>query len=256
MPHNGHLAYEVYGSGRPLVLLHGHTLNRRMWHPLLPLLTPHVQAILVDLPGHGESGPSTAGSTPAEDLLHLLDALQVERAAVCGHSQGGAVAVSFALTAPDRCAALVPVDAALGGFPFPSWPGPRPYIRQARSQGLAPALEAWMQDPIFATIMASPRAEELKAIVREYPGHEWLNRSQARRESIPDAQRLGEITVPTLVLLGEQDLPDFHTIAQVLVDGISGATRVVVPEAGHMLPMEQPEATTQVLLSFLSSLPA
>ena len=256
MPRSGLLAFEIHGSGRPVVFLHGHTLNRRMWHPLLPLLTPHLQAILVDLPGHGESGPGPEGSTPAEDLVHLLDALQVERAAICGHSQGGAVAVSFALTAPDRCAALIPVDAALGGFPFPSWPGPRPYIRQARSEGLAPALEAWMQDSIFGTIMASPRAEELKAIVREYPGHEWLNRSHARRESIPDAQRLGEITAPTLVLLGEQDLPDFHTIARVLAEGIPGAKQMIIPDAGHMLPMEQPEATSQAILSFLFGLPA
>lgn len=256
MPQSGTLAFEIHGSGRPLVLLHGHTLNRQMWYPLLPLLTPHVQAILVDLPGHGESSPTPEGSTPAEQLLHMLDALHVNKAAVCGHSQGGAVAVSFALTAPDRCAALIAVDTALGGFPFPSWPGPRPYIRQARSEGLGPALEAWMQDPIFGTIMASPLAEELRAIVRAYPGHEWLNRSQARKESVPDAGRLGEIAAPTLVLLGEQDLPDFHTIAKVLVEGIPGAKQVVIPAAGHMLPMEQPEATAQAILSFLFSLPA
>ncbi|HEY8348096.1 MAG TPA: alpha/beta fold hydrolase [Symbiobacteriaceae bacterium] len=258
MPMAGHLYYEIHGKGRPLVLLHGHTLDHRMWQPLLPLITPHVQAVLVDLPGHGRSLPSPDGSGPADDLARLLTDLGVDRAAVCGHSMGGAIAVRFALQAPDRCAALIPVGAALDGFPFSSWAGPGPYIRIARSQGLAPALEAWLQDPIFATVMASPAAEQIRTIVRDYPGHAWLNRTNRTvrgTETLSPAQRLGEITAPTLVVVGEKDLPDFHAIAGALATGIPGARKAVVPGAGHMVPVEQPEALASVLLSFLTTLP-
>lgn len=254
VPHAGHQYYEVHGEGAPLVLLHGHTMDGRIWHPLLPLLTGRFKVILPDLAGHGRSGLPPASTTPAEELATLLDQLAIPRAAVCGHSLGGAVAVSFALQFPARCAALITVDAALFGYPFPTWSGPRPYARLARRQGLEAALEAWLTDPIFPETMDAAAAELVRTIVREYPGEGWLRPAPAQPQNGPaDAERLGEIKAPTLVLVGEQDLPDFRGIAAKLAAEIPGACQAVMPGAGHLLPVEQPEAFTAALLAFLST---
>lgn len=254
MPSAGHLYYEEVGSGPALVLLHGHTLDHRMWRDHLEALAARYRVITPDLAGHGRSGLSPDGAPHADDLAALLNHLSIERAALCGFSMGGAVAVSFGLHHPGRTAALLLVDAILYGLPFTEWNGSVPYIKQARREGLAPALEAWLADPLFAPAMAGPAGEQIGSIVREYPGTEWLTRpaySPYPPGPLAEADRLGEIAAPCLVLVGERDLPDFHRIADRLAGQIPRARKCVIPGAGHMLPLEAPEPFRAQLCSFL-----
>lgn len=253
MPFWNDLYYEVQGEGPALLLLHGHTLDRRTWEGLLPGLTPRYRVITPDLPGHGLSG-DPPGEAPTCDLLAgLLDHLSVERAALCGLSMGGAEAISLALHHPERCAALILVDAALRGHRFQSWPGPRPYVKQARAEGLGPALAAWLADPLFAPALASPAADRLAAMVRAFPGGPWLGApAPPDPPGPPDADRLGEIAAPTLVVVGEHDLPDFQAVAHRIADAVPGATRAVIADSGHLPPMEQPDAFLAAVLPFLA----
>lgn len=247
------LYYEDHGRGTPLILLHGHTLDHRMWDEFIPALAERCRVLAVDLPGHGQSEPLKPGITWSDHLAALLDEVGAPRAAVCGLSIGAAGAVSFTLHHPSRVLALVTVDAALFGHPFPTWPGPRPYVRIARTEGLARGLEAWLNDPLFAPALASPAAERLRRIVMDYPGTEWLERQPpAFPPGPPEAERLGEIAVPTLVIIGEHDLPDFQEISDLLAQKIPGARKAVVAGAGHIAPMEQPERFLEILLPFLN----
>lgn len=257
MPFAGHLYYAERGAGRPLLLLHGHTLDHRMWDGLLPYLTPNYRLIIPDLPGHGRSGLPPDGAPLADDLAGLLRHLDLKRAAVCGLSAGGAAAISFALHHPALCEALIPVDSALFGYRFPTWPGPKPYVQIARTQGREAGLQAWLADPLFAPALASPAGEQVKAIIRECPGDLWLKPSPSpvRAGAVPEVERLGEIQAPTLVVVGEADLPDFHQIADLLAQTIPGARRVLIGEAGHLCPMEQPETFAAVLKAFLETIP-
>lgn len=257
MPFAGRLYYEELGTGFPLVLLHGHTLDRRAWAPTAASLAAEgYRVILPDLAGHGLSAPPPPGSTPAEDLADLLRSLGVTRAAVAGLSLGGAVAINFALRFPDLCAALVPVDSALFGYRFAEWAGTKPYILTARSEGLAQGLEAWMGDPLFAPAMAAPAvAATVAEMVRAFPGHDWLAKAPSPvPPGLLDAEHLEDIIAPTLVLTGELDLPDFQRIAAKLAAEIPGARRQEVPGAGHLLPLEAPAAFTAALLPFLDDL--
>lgn len=259
MPYLGHQYYEERGSGPALLLLHGHTLDHRMWEEHVAELAERYRVITPDLEAHGRTGLAPDQSPLCHQIASLLDQLGVEKAAVCGLSMGGAVAVSFGLHHPSRCAALIPVDAALYGYPFTTWPGPGPYVKQANREGLAPALEAWLSDPLFAPAVATPAARRIASIVREYPGTEWLT----RRSYLPfppgpyaEANRLGEIGAPTLVMIGEQDLEDFQRIASHLAESIPDARKAVIPGAGHLLPFEQPVLFREELLRFLSAIPS
>ncbi|MFZ5814627.1 MAG: alpha/beta fold hydrolase [Bacillota bacterium] len=254
MPYLGHTYYEVQGEGPALLLLHGHTLDHRMWWEHVGPLAARYRVITPDLDKHGRSGPSPDGTPLCQTLAALLDHLGVGSAAVCGLSAGGAAAISFALNRPERCAALIPVDTAIYGHPFRFWTGAMPYIKQAQTEGLAPALEAWVRDPIFQRAAALPAMERLAAIVREYPGTDWLARpaySPYPRGDRTEAERLGEITAPTLVMVGEHDLPDFQIMADLVASSVRGARKLVIAGAGHLSPIEQAEAFRQALLAFL-----
>ena len=103
------IAYDVEGSGAPVLFLHGLTFDRRTWRPIVDRLAESVQCITVDLPGHGQSGGTPAALTCIADRLHeLIAALQVERPVVVGHSMSGALATVYAATHPAR--GLVTVD--------------------------------------------------------------------------------------------------------------------------------------------------
>lgn len=244
--------YEEAGAGPTLLLLHGHTLDGRMWGEHLSTLATRCRVINLDLPGHGRSGPAPDDRAWCHLLADLLDHIGVTQAALCGFSLGGAVAISFALHYPERCTALIPVDAALFGHPFVSWTGNRPYVKQARLEGLAPALEAWLADPLFASAVASPAAELIMSIIREYPGTEWLTRQPPPfTPGKSDSARLGEIKAPTLVMVGEHDQPDFQAIADRLVQSVPGARKAVIAGSGHLSPLEQPERFRVPLLAFL-----
>ena len=250
------LHFEELGEGFPLVLLHGHTLDRRMWHTAAPgLAAAGFRVIMPDLAGHGLSGPPAADSTPAGDLADLLRDLGIDKAIIAGLSQGGAVAINFALRFPELCAALIPIDAALFGHRFAQWPGTKPYIALARSEGLASGLQAWLLDPLFASALASTAAPLIREMVGQYPGHAWLEQAPSPVPPGPlDAVRLGEIAAPTLVLTGEHDLPDFLQISEKLAAEIPGSHRRVISGAGHLVPLEQPKAFTAAVLQFLDDL--
>jgi 3-oxoadipate enol-lactonase len=257
MPFVGHQYYVEQGHGFPLVLVHGHTLDHRVWLDLGDELADRFRVITPDMAGHGRSGPPPEGSTLAGDLADLLTALGVDRAAVCGLSMGGAAAVSFALHHPGRCAALIPVDAALFGYRFAEWPSTKPYVTIARSQGLIAGLTAWLGDPLFAPAFAVPGlGERLRSIVLDYPGHGWLGpMASPVPPGPPEAARLCEVAAPTLVVVGEHDLPDFRRIADVLATAIPGARMAVVADAGHLVPLEQPDRFAALLTEFLQAIP-
>src|SRR3954451_5955317 len=101
------LACERHGSGEPLVLVHGVTHRRQAWYPVLDLLTPHREVILVDLPGHGQSAPLCSGGRPVEDVLRerfkdFLEEQGLDRPHVAGNSLGGRIALEAGVTGHAR----------------------------------------------------------------------------------------------------------------------------------------------------------
>lgn len=252
------LYYEVAGSGAPVVLIHGFTLDTRMWDDQFGPFAERHRVVRYDARGFGKSAPfGDVPYTHADDLAALLAHLDIPRAAIIGLSMGGRIAVNFALAHPAMTSALIPVDATLVGH---RWSGEwgtavGPVGRAARSTGIDAAKQLWLDVTLFTPAREQPAVgASLAAMVAGYSGRHWLGGDPEQNTEPADIDRLGDITAPTLVVVGERDMPDFHVIADTLAQRISGARKAVLPGVGHMANMEAPERFNAEVLRFLANL--
>lgn len=252
------LYYEIAGEGPPLVLVHGLTLDTRMWEDQFAVFTEHYRVVRYDARGFGQSAPvGNEAYTHPDDLAALLAHLAIPRAVIIGLSMGGRIAIDFALAHPSMTRALVVVDTALGGHVTSAewnarW---KSLVKTARTVSGQAANEAWLRHPLFAPASENPAvAARLRQMVGDYSGWHWANRDPQRGLDPPATERLREITVPTLIVLGERDLPDFHAIADRIADNVPDARKIVLSGVGHMANMEAPEQFNADVLTFLASI--
>jgi pimeloyl-ACP methyl ester carboxylesterase len=255
-PTNGtSLYYEITGSGDPVVLLHGFSFNHRMWDDQADALSERYMVVRYDLRGFGRSAPSEERYAHADDLKALLDHLAIGRTALMGLSLGGGAAINFSVIHPERVRALIVVDPSLGGFPWSEEfvTAQRELAATAREGGVEAARKRWLSIPIFTHTLANPAAApRLRALVEDYSGWHWINPDPGRPFSPPAIERLGEITAPALVIVGELDTLDFQRIADTLAQSIPNARKEVLPGAGHMANLERPERFNELVLDFLN----
>lgn len=249
------LHYEIAGSGAPLVLMHGFSLDTRMWEPQWePFLRRH-QVLRYDLRGFGRSAlPAGAPYLHHEDLKALLDRLGIASATLLGHSTGGSIALDFAVSYPAATRALVLFGSIAGGFAFsPQFAGALGAIFvSAREQGVGAAKEAWMRLLAFQPRRDGAGEDVLHRMLADYSGWHWLNEDPVLPLDPPALQGLDAIRVPVLTLLGERDVPDCHRIAALVNEAVPGAAHVVLPGLGHMANMEDPAPFNEAVLAFLA----
>jgi 3-oxoadipate enol-lactonase len=253
------LAYEVTGTGAPVLLVHGFGLDMRMWDPQVEHLGRRFQVVRYDCRGFGASGPfdPAHGYTHAGDLLALLDHLSIGQAVLAGLSFGGRVVMQAALAAPARVRGLALLDAVLDGV---SWdPVSAEALdeasREARARGVLAGRAAWLAHPLFTAARRRPAvASALAAMVAGYPGQHWISHDPHLDTGPRPLCALDELAMPVLVAVGEHDVPGFREMSAVLARGIPAAQYHVVPDAGHMINMEQPDAVNALLSRFLEQL--
>ena len=256
------LAYDQIGTGPDVVLIHAGIANRRMWDDQLVALSKNYSVIAYDVRGYGESSPVEGPFQPYEDLRGLLDALDIDRAALIGCSMGGGYAIDFSLAYPARVTALIPVGAALGGFQGPDEDTRElgEALRAVYESGdkLAAAeywARIWFDGPGRPPEQTDPairaRVKAMMLAVLELPDEE----AGGEEGLVPPAvDRLGEIAVPTLVLVGEHDVRAIHAAADQMAVGIPGARKIVIPDAAHVPNMEHPDLFNQYVLDFLQGI--
>ena len=240
------------GSGPAVVLLHAGVADRTMFaEHLEPLAAAGRRAIALDLPGFGEAAPQAGPSAPWNDVLETLRALGVDRATLVGVSFGGAVALRVAVTAPAALERLVLVSA-----PAPVLE-PSDELRAAWAEEEA-ALEG---DDVEAAIDAVVRAwtlpdapEALRERVAAMQRRAFaLQRDAPEATEAPDPldehpELLQGLDLPTVVAVGARDKPDFLASAESLAAALPRAEHVVIPGAGHLAPLETPEAFRALVL--------
>ncbi len=255
--HGAELAFEhePQGAGAPLVLLHAGICDRRLWDGVVERLTGR-SWLRYDLRGFGESTLPEASYEPYRDLLGLLDARGIDRAALVGVSFGGGVAIDAAIAAPDRVAALVGVCTGPFGREWPD-----DLMRQAEDadraaeagdleQAIELELRMWVDGPQRAPDELDPAQREL---ARDMNRAAWRagNGGEGVEVQPLAVGRLDEIRAPTLVVDGELDQPHSRQGCRLLADGVPGARYVLMPGVAHLPPLEQPEAFVREVTDFL-----
>jgi len=248
------LNYTRHGRGKTLVLLHGFLGGTAYWAPLTTGLKHAHDIIAVDLPGFAGStkvpAPESLGGY-AKAVLDLLDSLGVKRFSLLGFSMGGMIAQQAAFDFPKRIEKLVLYgSAAVGDLPhrFESWEAS---IARIGREGVEPTADktvaTWFVDgkdhpyyPACREACRGAHAPSCITVMRAMQG--WTS-----------VKRLGEIKMPTLVIVGDKDRSTKVSDSLVLWEGIPGAQLCVLPDCAHGAHMEKPGLFNTVLGDFLAA---
>ena len=254
------LYYEVTGTGHPLVLIHAGIADSRMWDDQWNVFAEQFRVIRYDIRGCGRSPAPPVEFSLRDDLLGFLQLLGVSKTYLVGGSMGGGIAIDFTLEHPEMVAALIPVCAGVSGRkPSDALIAKWGEVDAAfEASGIAAAneieLQMWVDGP-------RRTAEQVDPMVRERVGVMNANNFAMMSEEArplpldpPALDRLGEIRVPTLVIVGSLDQPDTLESGELLTAGIPGAAKVEIARTAHMPSMERPEEFNRVVLNFLRNL--
>jgi pimeloyl-ACP methyl ester carboxylesterase len=240
--------YQDAGQGPAILLTHGYSATSQMWAQQVEDFRSDYRMITWDLRGHGQSDSPEAISDYSEslavgDMAAILRSCQVERAVIGGLSLGGYLSLAFHLAHPDSVRALILCDTGPG---YKNAKGRDSWNRLAG--GMARAFEKRGLAALGASAevqVSTHRSAE--GLARA--GHGTLAQFDARV-----IESLESIRVPTLVVVGERDEP-FLAATDYMAAKIPNATKVVVPDAGHAVNIDQPQAFDRAVRSFLSTLP-
>lgn len=249
--------FEEAGSGQPIILIHGHAVDLRVWDDVMPsLLAARLRVVRYDVRGHGRSRVPDDGYSVAnhvEDLRALVAHLGVEEVVLCGFSMGGEIAAAFAAHYPRRVSGLVLVASALDGVGYSEeFYASVEHLRSLiREHGAHPTIEDEFPKHAFFDQLRGDRdaMDRVRAMMAGYSAREYM--VELERAEPPTVDLLDRITAPTLVLSGTNDVGDLRLVATLLAEGIRDAEQRDFPGAGHMLPMERPLETAEQIVTFI-----
>ena len=256
---------EVAGEGTPVLLVHAGICDSRMWDPQWETFPRAHRVVRYDMRGFGRSPLRPGPYSPPADLIALLDELALGPATLVGVSMGGGISLQVAVARPELVSTLVLVGSGVRGHDWSD------YVTQAWAEEEAAFergdldaaaevnLRTWVDGP-----HRSP--DEVDPEIRQKVGEMQRRALELYVEGGADAQeealvldigdRLGEISVPTLVLAGELDVPDIQLLADRLEREIPGARRATIEGAAHVPSMERPDEFDRLVLGFLDEVEA
>jgi pimeloyl-ACP methyl ester carboxylesterase len=261
----GNLAVAVSdtGDGPPVVLLHGLACGKRMWFHQTRALRSRFRVIAYDFRGHGDSDAPAAATDYsaallARDLVGVLDALKIERAAIVGFSLGGGAALALAASKPERVSRLVLADVGAGADD--------PVKIESMARRWGKLIDRGETDELVCDMLRSElfkvyagrsarRREHMAALIRATPIdglHLTLSEILAKRRSLFQLTGLlKSVQAPTLVLAGQYDYT-CSKAARFMASTVPNASLKFIADSGHMSPIEQPAAFSAALTEFLA----
>lgn len=248
------LYYEECGSGpRAVVLVHDGVLDSSVWDDVWPEFCKHFHAIRYDRPGYGRSPAASHWHYAADDLGAILHHLNLKHASIVGSSHGGEISIDFTLDHPEIVEQLVLVGAVVGGMPYS-----RHFLERGQALGQAlekgdtqGAIAAAIKDKYLTAPGSDAARKRMAAILNANP--QDLTHPELELPDKAALPRLGEIRIPTLLLVGDADIPDVHAHAGAIEAGIPRARRVVIHDVGHLMYLEKPSEFSRMVCEFLES---
>lgn len=260
----GRLAYDDEGAGPPILLVHSALVDRTSWDDLAPLLVEAGYRVLRhDMRGFGESTTKDVEYSARDDIRAVLDAAGVGRAAIVGNSMGAMAALDAVIETPDRFVAYAWVGGGVGGFEVEDTPEEAAAfeaLRAANAAGDSDTEAAW-DVRIWVDGLGQPPSrvaprvrETVLRLDRELvqPGRVF-GRPAPLWPAAND--RLAELGLPTLVVVGALDTPSTRAAARRLADAVAGARFVELPDVAHMVGMEAPDRLATLVEEHLAPLP-
>ena len=255
------------GEGSALLLIHGSNASLHTWEPWVAQLKGRYRVITLDLQGHGLTGPIPSRCYTSECMVETVEAVRaklgIERMAIGGNSMGGAVSWRYALTHPDRVAALILVDSAGAqvkadrpppiGFQILRIPGVRNLAETITPRSL---IESSLDQSVSVKSAASPEKVTRYWELLRYPGNRraTLDRSVAPRTPVTVATFAPLKDVPTLILWGREDKLFAPAAAQWFANAMPNAKLIIYDGVGHLPQEEAPERSAADVADFLAGI--
>lgn len=249
------IEYQIQGNGPCVTLSHSLACNNAMWDPQIAALAQHYRVLRYDTRGHGGS---TATPPPytleqlAEDARALLDALAIERTHWVGLSLGGMIGETFALQYPDRLETLVLCDTT-SRYPSEAAAMWEDRIKSAAASGMAAladsTLDRWFTKPYRQSHPDIMQKFANAIAATSHAGYAGCGRAIA---TINLTEQLRQLRLPTLVIVGEQDMGTPVAMAREIADAIPGAELKILPSAAHLSNVEQAALFNETLMEFLA----
>jgi 3-oxoadipate enol-lactonase len=261
MPHaavNGtKLFYHESGRGIPVVLLHGFPLDHRVWHNQVHDLATICRVITPDLRGFGQShgGGDFTMTSLAEDLYLLLSQIHALPCVLGGLSMGGYISLAYERQFAATLRGLMLIDSRAAADTPEGRAGRDAMIDLAKTSGSFAVADS-MMPKMFAggSLENTELVKELKSIMDACPAQTIQYASAAMRDRADFRPTLSHIAAPTLIIVGESDVLTPPAMAQEVHGLIKGSTLSIIPNAGHMAIMEQPQQVSRTIRQFLTKL--
>lgn len=253
----GKIFYEAAGQGPVMIMIHDGLLHRETWNAQFAVFAKHYRVVRWDRRGYGRSSKPTTPFSQLDDLFAVVKGLKVERATLMGCSAGGLLAIHFALDHPQTVTALVLVGPIVTGLGFSE------HFMKRGNRGqpgfdatVEQRIEYWVsKDPwIMAPESLNARQKLKTLLTANLQDLDGRGQQLARWPDQPALARLSQIKVPTLIVVGESDIPDVHAHVGAIQAGIAGTKRMILSHSGHLPHIEVPDAFNEVVLGFLNTL--
>jgi pimeloyl-ACP methyl ester carboxylesterase len=242
----------------PLVLLHAFPLDSRMWNAVREPLASHLRVITPDQRGLGRSPLPETDREPgledaARDVVALLDRLELDRVVLGGCSMGGYLAMAVLRLAPERVGGLVLIDTKATPDTPEAAQSRLDVAERVEDEGTG----GWLAEANLPNLLAGSTREQrpdvvetVREIIESQPpaGISWT--ALALRTRPDSLELLRDCGVPALVIVGEEDPITPVSAASAMAEVMDGATLVVLPEAGHLTPLEDPAGVVEAILSW------
>jgi 3-oxoadipate enol-lactonase len=255
------LYVEQAGQGSPVVLLHEGIGDSRMWEPQWGPYSERFRVVRYDMRGFGQSPPAVGTFSLSGDLVELLDELALGPAAIVGMSLGGAVAMETTIARPDLVSRLVLVGSGLRGFEMndetkAGWEEEEAALERGDDdEAVEINMRMWVDGPSRSPGEVDPRMRRSIAEMQRRAIDVWRSAGEEGEHQplVEDwGDRLAEISVPTLILVGELDRPEMGEIAERLEREIPNSRRETIADTAHVPNMERTEEFDRLVLEFLA----